>query len=179
MNNRSAFSIGMIVAPLALLTLGVAFASSVTTPNTFVAGTTAVAAEVNQNFSAHAAAINDNNSRLDSLDGFAADVVTGQLAGSVLAAVAVDSGGNVLRSFVLDPSISAPVVSGAVSLGQYDVQFPGATGLNTRFVTVSRMTTQGFIRAQSSPLALGDTVQVRAQNTSGTNAPAAFILIVH
>ena len=41
-----------------------AFASSVTIPNTFTAGTPAVAAEVNANFDAVAASVNDNDSRV-------------------------------------------------------------------------------------------------------------------
>ncbi|MDJ0973942.1 MAG: hypothetical protein QNJ98_05745 [Planctomycetota bacterium] len=63
------FALGMMVVPLALLGLGVAVASSVSTPNTFVSGTTIVAADVNANFAAHEAAINDNDSRLTTLEG--------------------------------------------------------------------------------------------------------------
>ncbi len=67
MNNYKSFTIGMLVVPLALLALGIAVASSVVTPNTFVAGTAAVASQVNANFTAHAAAINDNDTRIAAL----------------------------------------------------------------------------------------------------------------
>ena len=45
-----------------------AFASSVTIPNTFVSGQTAVAADVNANFDALAVGVNDNNSRLTTVE---------------------------------------------------------------------------------------------------------------
>ncbi len=71
----SSFTIGMLVLPLGLVGLGVALASSVSTPNTFVGGTTAVAAEVNANFAAHEAAINDNDARIDA-DALGRSVIT-------------------------------------------------------------------------------------------------------
>lgn len=61
--NRN-FVLGMMVVPMALLGLAVVYAGSVTTPNVFVADTPAVAANVNANFSAHQAAINDNDNRI-------------------------------------------------------------------------------------------------------------------
>ena len=69
MKDKNGFVLGMIVVPLTLVGIGVTYASSVVTPNLFVAGTTAVAAEVNANFAAHAAAINDNDSRITTLEG--------------------------------------------------------------------------------------------------------------
>ncbi len=57
-----------MLLPVALVCAGLVYASSVTTPNTFVGGTAVVAAEVNANFSAHAAAINDNDARLSTLE---------------------------------------------------------------------------------------------------------------
>ncbi len=65
MSSKKTYIAGMATLPLALFGLCAAFASSVATPNTFVSGTTAVAAEVNANFAAHAAAINDNDARID------------------------------------------------------------------------------------------------------------------
>jgi len=47
----------------------VAGASELTVPNTFSAGTTAVASEVNDNFSAVADAVNDNDGRIAALEG--------------------------------------------------------------------------------------------------------------
>jgi hypothetical protein len=64
MRNTKIFILGMAVMPLALLGIAVALASSVATPNTFTAGTPAVAAEVNANFAAHQVAINDNDTRI-------------------------------------------------------------------------------------------------------------------
>ncbi len=69
MKSNNKFILGMLVVPLALVGIGVTYASSVATPNTFVGGTMAVASQVNANFAAHAAAINDNDARLDSHDG--------------------------------------------------------------------------------------------------------------
>ena len=66
--------IGLTVLLLALLSVTVAFGGSVSTPNTFVPNTPALASEVNANFSAHEAAINDNNARVSALEG-----VSGQL----------------------------------------------------------------------------------------------------
>ena len=74
MKSSTRFAAGMAVVPLTLLGIGVAIASSVVTPNTFVGGTTAVAAEVNANFVAHAAAINDNDLRIDQHEARLGDV---------------------------------------------------------------------------------------------------------
>ena len=63
MRTRS-FICGLVVLPLILLGISVAIASSVSLPHVFVAGTPAVASEVNANFNAVAAAINDNELRM-------------------------------------------------------------------------------------------------------------------
>ena len=47
---------------------GFALAGPVTTPNTFTSGSPAVAAEVNDNFSAFEAAVNDNDTRVSTLE---------------------------------------------------------------------------------------------------------------
>ncbi len=52
--------IGALAAP--------AFAASVDTPNTFSAGTPAIAAQVNQNFQALKTAVNDNDSRISAME---------------------------------------------------------------------------------------------------------------
>jgi len=65
MNNK----IGMLLMGLSLsLAATQVSASSVTIPNSFTAGTAAVAAEVNDNFNAVKAAVDDNNSRLNTLE---------------------------------------------------------------------------------------------------------------
>ena len=69
MKNPKQFVLGMLVVPMALLGLGIALAGSVTIPNTFVAATPAVAAEVNANFAAVKAAVDDNDARITALEG--------------------------------------------------------------------------------------------------------------
>ena len=68
MSKRTHFVLGMLVLPLLLVGLGIGYAASVSTPNNFVAGTPVLAAEVNANFAAHAAGINDNDSRISALE---------------------------------------------------------------------------------------------------------------
>ncbi len=55
-------------ALLMVLTINMAHAGSVTVPNNFTAGTQAVAAEVNDNFSAVKTAVDDNDSRIAALE---------------------------------------------------------------------------------------------------------------
>ena len=57
------------LAVAAFLYASASLADSVTIPNTFVGGTPAVAGEVNQNFDAVASAINDNDARIDVIEG--------------------------------------------------------------------------------------------------------------
>lgn len=68
MKNHTAFVLGLFTLPVLVLLAMVVHASSVTTPTTFVSGTTILASEVNDNFAAHEAAINDNDSRIDALE---------------------------------------------------------------------------------------------------------------
>jgi hypothetical protein len=60
---RVALPLVVIAIPLGVL------ASSLSMPNTFANGTVADAVEVNQNFSAVAAAVNDNDARIAALEG--------------------------------------------------------------------------------------------------------------
>ena len=66
---KQAARLGRILAVAVSVTsvLDVALAGPVTTPNAFTSGTPAVAAEVNANFSAFEAAVNDNDARLAAL----------------------------------------------------------------------------------------------------------------
>ena len=64
MKSNNKFVLGMMVVPLALVGIGVTYASNVGTPIQFVGGTPALASEVNSNFSDHASAINNNDSGL-------------------------------------------------------------------------------------------------------------------
>jgi hypothetical protein len=60
-------SVGAISLAAAVLSSG-AFAGELAVPNVFSAGDPAVAAEVNENFSATAAAVNDNDARVETLE---------------------------------------------------------------------------------------------------------------
>jgi hypothetical protein len=62
------FSSFLIILAASLFSYG-ASAQVLTIPNTFTAGEPAVAAEVNENFSAVEAAVNDNNARVAALEG--------------------------------------------------------------------------------------------------------------
>lgn len=59
----------LVVVAGAILASIAANASELTTPNTFVSGTPALASEVNENFSAIETAVNDNNARINALEG--------------------------------------------------------------------------------------------------------------
>lgn len=63
--------IGLAVVGMCVLTVA-AVASDVTIPNVFTSGTTASAAQVNANFAAVEAAVDDNDARIDSLNANAA-----------------------------------------------------------------------------------------------------------
>jgi hypothetical protein len=65
-NMKTIAKICMVAVGLVLFSLA-AFAGDVTIPNTFTAGTTAKAAEVNANFAAVEAAVDDNDARIDTL----------------------------------------------------------------------------------------------------------------
>lgn len=68
MRDNRKFIFGMLVMPLALAGLTVVFASDVTLPNTFSPNTPARASEVNENFAAVKAAVDDNNDRIGGLE---------------------------------------------------------------------------------------------------------------
>lgn len=68
MHHPRSFLFGMLVVPLAAVGLTVGFASDVTLPNTFAPNTPALAAEVNANFDAVENAVDDNASRISSLE---------------------------------------------------------------------------------------------------------------
>jgi len=72
----------LVVIPavcIVLAAVGITHASQANIPNTFVGGTPALAAEVNANFAALKAAIDDNDSRLGSLETALGGLVADQL----------------------------------------------------------------------------------------------------
>ena len=68
MRYSKAFFLGMLVVPLAVTGLTLAFADEVTLPHTFVPNTPALAEEVNENFAAVKAAVDDNHFRVSALE---------------------------------------------------------------------------------------------------------------
>lgn len=116
MIKSKSFVWGMVVVPVAVLSLSLAVASSVSVPHTAVAGTPARASEVNQNFEAVSQAINDNHSRLTAMEAGAVD-------GTIKAAVVIRANaGNpeVVRSF---NKLGAPVTVTTPFKGQYVIDF--------------------------------------------------------
>ena len=121
--NRS-FVWGLVVTPLALLGLSVALASNVSVPHDFQAGTPAIAAEVNQNFGAVAAAINDNDARISLNDSRLTSIEGGAIDGTIKAAAIIDANAaqtSVARSF---HTMGLPVtVTELAGTGYYEVDF--------------------------------------------------------
>jgi hypothetical protein len=74
-----------------LLASYAATADELTTPNTFAAGEPAVAADVNENFSAIETAVNDNNARIAAMEG--AGGATFQASNLIVFSTGVDAGG--------------------------------------------------------------------------------------
>jgi hypothetical protein len=107
MSSNRKFVLGMLVVPMALLGFAIVYASSVTIPNTFVAGTPAVAAEVNANFAAVKAAVDDNFAKLPQV--FAQR--DNDFSGPVLLA----TGQKVMNTINIDlPTSGVLVISGGV-----------------------------------------------------------------
>ena len=118
MNNRS-FFMGVLVLPLAVLGLGIALASDVTIPNTFVANTPALAAEVNANFAAVEAAIDDNDARLDTLEAATGPTSQGQVRGYVFFTGAAGTVGNSFMTTGGTPTVTRNAA------GSYTITWPG------------------------------------------------------
>jgi hypothetical protein len=72
------------------LTIPLAIAGEVTIPNTFTSGTTARAAEVNDNFTAVKTEVDDNNLRIESVETQTQHIETGCPAGEAIAKIATD-----------------------------------------------------------------------------------------
>ena len=170
----------LAVLPGVLLAIAVASivsASPVNVPNTFTPGTPAVAAEVNANFAAVEAAVNDNDSRITSN--------TNELAairnfGALQAAAAIDANGNVQRFF--NSRGGTPTVN-ANGTGVYRVLFPGFTDMNQRFysVTVGGTTSgapAGFGTATPFNISLEDSVYILTFDDAGAASDEEFYILI-
>jgi hypothetical protein len=181
MNNYKSFTIGMLVVPLALLTLGIAVASSVVTPNTFVAGTPAVASQVNANFTAHAAAINDNDTRITGAETALAGLTGATVDGPARAAAHIAADGTVSRFF--NSRGGAPTVSHTAGSAIYQVTFPGFTDMETRFYSgtaggAASGSPEGFV---SITPAFGtvDRLYIETRSTANVAGELDFYVVVH
>ena len=188
MNNYKSFTIGMLVVPLALLGIGIAVASSVVTPNTFVAGTPAVASQVNDNFTAHAAAINDNDTRITAnttataANATAIGTITGATVdGPARAAAHIAADGTVSRFF--NSRGGTPTVSHTAGSNTYIVTFPGFTDMETRFYTAitgnpTSGTSTGFVSITPAS-GTTDGLFINTFDTAGAGAERGFYVVVN
>jgi hypothetical protein len=172
--NQNSFILGMLVLPLAFGALGVAFAGSVATPNSFTGGTTALATEVNANFAAHEAAINDNDARIDALS---SDL-------NVLAVAHIDGFGtpSVSRSSNRVNRVGVTVTrSGGLPTGIYAVDFGFDVSNRYLFATAGGQAPGSGVGAalvSITPSIFGNTrVRVEIKNESGLVDSRFFISI--
>ena len=116
-----------------LISAEVAIASNVTVSNTFVAGQVARASEVNQNFTDVKTAVDDNNSRLATLEslvsslGLAADYsnIQSRMAGDYSGVFYITTIGNEEPSYVTINSTSTDMIS-SVEAGKLSVTLDAA-----------------------------------------------------
>jgi hypothetical protein len=175
MKTQNSFILGMLALPFVLGPLSVAFAGSVVTPNTFIGGTTALATEVNANFAAHQAAINDNNARILALS---SDL-------NVLAVAHIDGFGtpSVSRSVnrVNGATISVSR-SGNLPVGVYTVHFGFDVSDRYLFVSAGGQDAASGVGAalvSASPSAIfgSNALRVEVKNASGLVDTRFFISI--
>lgn len=127
---------------------GISFSRSVTTPNTFTAGTTAVAASVNANFVELEAGIDDNDLRIDAL--LTTDTCTSPpcdlTAGTTLGGASVlTSSTDYLASTAIGVTVQAydadltDLADG--SLGGSKIGAPGGLGIDAAVITAGELST--------------------------------------
>jgi hypothetical protein len=172
-----------------------AIASEVTIPNTFSAGSPAVASEVNANFSAVKTAVDDNNRRADELEALAnkldSDMTAAltevnnrlsalesqlaQMVGGSGAALTQASLTGVYKFIYMDVEMIGNLDNYSeqgASIGKGDITFDGAGGF-TVVDTSDKHVSQG-VRAGTDPLNSGimftttQTVDSTLESTSGT-----------
>lgn len=161
MKNSRTFVLGMLVVPIALCGLGLAFASSVSTPNTFVSGTPALASEVNANFAALEAAINNNDSVLGNFGTRLGTLAVAHIDGSLATP-------SVTRFDSRSGGPNAPTVT-RIATGIFLINFGFA--LNQRFIFASPGTagpvSGGAAYVSASPTATFGQVQVEIKTGAG------------
>jgi len=128
--------IGRLALTLAaiLLCAAPALASEVTIPNTFTSGTTASAAEVNANFSALATGVNDNHSRISTLESAGSGGAGGAQPANVV--VVSHTGDNTTSGTALLDAMSG--ITDASETNRYTVLVgPGTFDLGATGLTVT------------------------------------------
>ena len=167
-----------------LLIASTAIAGSVSTPNTFVAGDTAQASEVNGNFAAHETEINDNDARIASLEATVISLTSRILTlesrstASVLAVI----DGNCNIQIATDPGLTCT----RLGVGQYQLILPqgnfGTTDTFANFglplVTPINAAAQigSAVTSVSSPAGV-ITQTLTITNTAGTPIDSTFHII--
>lgn len=161
-SNRSKF-LALVTSPLWIVALPVlVFATQVTIPNTFTAGTVADASQVNANFTALRNAINGLHT--------SGGVI---LAGANIDAVVAPT---VVRSFTNLPGAPAITVT-RLGVGQYEVDF--GTNIATRFYsgTIGQATASNVNNASIEVTPRGGNVNavfVEMEDNAGVNVDADF-----
>jgi len=145
------------IAALLALASGASLAGSVGPITTFTSGTTAVASEVNGNFSAVSTAVNDNNARIGTLEGVSAAARLSTLETTV-------TGGNIVLAY---PSTAA---TGNILKGT--VPFIHNFGADNTFIGVNagNFTMTGARNTASGINALLNNTTGASNTASGMNA---------
>ena len=181
MSNHTRMWLAVIPAFLVALALfGVATAGPVNTPVTFQPNTPARASEVNTNFAAHEAAIDDNDSRITSNSNRLTNLEGGLVNGIVRGAAAINEDGTVDRFFNLR---GGNVTIFKNSVGVYRVTFQNFTDLQNRFYSVTVGLPdgggeEGFGSVSPFFNSPNDTLFVETRDESGTLVDRPFHLIV-
>jgi hypothetical protein len=163
---------------LVLLSAGVSRASSVTIPHTFAPNTPALASEVNENFAAVGAGVNDNHARITALE-------DGTFGGVARAALVYNpttnlGGPGVVRMFNHLPGGATPVVTRS-ALGQFEIDF--GADVSSRFYLGS-MGGVSFQTGVSGTILIMPTpnkpnvITVHVKTTAGVFADLDFSVVV-
>ncbi len=168
MNRYRSFVFGMLVVPIAVLGFAVVYASSVTIPNTFTAGTPAVAAQVNANFAAVKTAVDDNDTRITALESAAGPTSQGQVRGYVF----FSGAGAVGNSFMTTGG--TPTVT-RTAVGDYTITWPGEAFLFSSDPTaITLLATVGSANGNS----VGGDQLIRVRDDAGVAVDPNTVCVV-